>query len=145
MLSAREIHLIRNFNRDYTSVLGILNKRVFDTDLSWPEGRILLEIAFNKNVTPAEISTKLQIDKSYTSRIINRLVAKDLVIKTASPSDSRSVILCISNTCEPIIQNLNKKSDLQVEQLVDSLSDDEQTELFQAFETLENLLFGKKA
>lgn len=35
MLTDQEIDSIRAFNRHYTQVLGVLNKRTFDTNLTW--------------------------------------------------------------------------------------------------------------
>jgi hypothetical protein len=57
LLNQNEITSIRSFNRDYTKLLGILNKKVFDTPLSWTEGRVILEIYFNQDKTPIEVAT----------------------------------------------------------------------------------------
>ncbi|WP_235700308.1 MarR family transcriptional regulator [Companilactobacillus paralimentarius] len=73
MLNQSEITSIRSFNRNYTKLLGILNKKVLDTPLSWTEGRVILEIYFNQDKTPIEVANHLSLDKSYTSRILKRL------------------------------------------------------------------------
>lgn len=75
MLTEQEIEKIRQFNRQYTKRLGILKKQAFDTDMTWSEGRILMEVGINHLTTPAILAKWLDLDKSYASRIINRLVA----------------------------------------------------------------------
>lgn len=81
MLNHKEINIIRKFNRQYVIALGVLNKKIFKTDLSWPEGRILEEIAEEDDITPIQIVHKLQVDKGYTSRIISQLEKKMLIEK----------------------------------------------------------------
>jgi hypothetical protein len=39
MLSLKKINEIRSFNRTYTDKLGLLNKQVFNTELTFPESR----------------------------------------------------------------------------------------------------------
>ena len=63
MLTDQEIDSIRAFNRHYTQVLGVLNKRTFDTDLTWPEGRILIEVAVNHLDTPMAVTRALHLHK----------------------------------------------------------------------------------
>lgn len=44
MLNNKEIDIIRKFNRQYVIALGVLNKKIFKTDLSWPEGEFLRKL-----------------------------------------------------------------------------------------------------
>jgi len=53
-----------------------MNKKVLNTPFSWTEGRVLLEISFNNDKTPIEVANNLDLDKSYTSRILNRFEKK---------------------------------------------------------------------
>lgn len=144
MLSQKEIFLIREFNRDYTELLGLLNRQVFNTSLSWQEGRILLEIKINHLINPNEIATHLKIDKSYTSRIINRLVKQGFLEKVRSLKDSRSVQLKLTVSGQQMTKNLDDRSNEQVAQLLSKLSVDKQDQFYQAVETINQLLFSRK-
>ncbi|EEI20008.1 hypothetical protein G8J22_00854 [Lentilactobacillus hilgardii] len=144
MLSQKEISLIREFNRDYTELLGLLNRQVFNTSLSWQEGRILLEIKINHLINPNEIATHLKIDKSYTSRIINRLVKQGFLEKVRSLKDSRSVQLKLTASGQQMTKNLDDRSNEQVAQLLSKLSIDKQDQFYQAVETINQLLFSRK-
>jgi len=144
LLNKTEISSIRNFNRDYTKLLGILNKRVLHTPLTWTEGRVLLEISFNHDKTPIEIANSLELDKSYTSRILNRFEKHGLISKVPSTTDSRSVELSLTTSGLELAKEIDDRSDQQVIDLLADLSKDEQQQFYQAVETLENLLFNRK-
>jgi Transcriptional regulators len=144
MLEQKEISSIRNFNREYTKLLGILNSKVLDTPLSWTEGRVILEISFNHDKTPIEVANNLNLDKSYTSRILKRFEKKELLTKSPSATDSRSVELHLTPKGRKLVAELNDRSDQQIRDLLDDLSDNEQSEFYQAMETLDRLLFNRK-
>lgn len=139
-----EISSIRNFNRDYTKLLGIMNKKVLNTPFSWTEGRVLLEISFNNDKTPIEVATNLDLDKSYTSRILNRFEKKGLISKSPSATDSRSVELSLTTEGQKMVKELDDRSDQQIKDLLADLSSTEQQQFFQSMATLDKLLFTRK-
>ena len=63
---------IRGFNRFYTNILGLLNKGVLHSDYSLTEARVLYEIGKQDHCKAKSLSSLLEIDKSYLSRILNR-------------------------------------------------------------------------
>ncbi|ALB28128.1 MarR family winged helix-turn-helix transcriptional regulator [Companilactobacillus heilongjiangensis] len=144
MLNKSEISSIRNFNRDYTKLLGIMNKKVLNTPFSWTEGRVLLEISFNNDKTPIEVATNLDLDKSYTSRILNRFEKKGLISKSPSATDSRSVELSLTTEGQKMVKELDDRSDQQIKDLLANLSSTEQQQFFQSMATLDKLLFTRK-
>lgn len=144
MLNQSEISAIRNFNRDYTKLLGIMNKKVLNTPLSWTEGRVLLEISFNNDKTPIEVATNLELDKSYTSRILKRFEKNDLISKSPSATDSRSVELSLTADGQKLVKELDDRSNQQIKDLLIDLSTAEQKQFYQAMATLDNLLFTRK-
>lgn len=144
MLNKSEISSIRNFNRDYTKLLGIMNKKVLNTPFSWTEGRVLLEISFNNDKTPIEVATNLDLDKSYTSRILNRFEKKGLISKSPSATDSRSVELSLTTEGQKMVKELDDRSDQQIKDLLADLSSTEQQQFFQSMATLDKLLFTRK-
>ncbi|WP_267202660.1 MarR family winged helix-turn-helix transcriptional regulator [Limosilactobacillus kribbianus] len=141
MLSEQQINEVRAFNRHYTQVLGVLNKRTFDTKLTWPEGRILLEIGINHLSTPMMVANRLQLDKSYASRTIKRLTDKGLIAKTPSPTDSRSVNIALTDKGQVVCDDINQKSNLLIEGLIGDLSEEEQERYFKCIMTINQLLF----
>ncbi|MBL3530994.1 MarR family winged helix-turn-helix transcriptional regulator [Companilactobacillus zhachilii] len=144
MLDQAAISKIRNFNRDYTKLLGIMNKKVLNTPLSWTEGRVLLEISFNNDKTPIEVANNLELDKSYTSRILKRFEKNGLIRKSPSTTDSRSVDLSLTTAGQELVNELDDRSNQQIQDLLTDLSTAEQKQFYQAMTTLDNLLFTRK-
>lgn len=141
MLDKHSIQLIRQFNREYTERLGLLNRHVFDSDLSWPVARVLLCVYHDAGTTPQAISRQLGLDKSYTSRMIKQLVQAGLVDKQVAPDDGRSRILTVTDRGHQVGEQLDRRSNEQVQRLFANCPPGEQEKVILAFETLNR--FGR--
>ena len=136
----KQIEIIRHFNREYTQRLGILQKNVFNSEISWSEARILMEISHLKNPTPIKISNNLELDKSYVSRVIKRLNNLNYVEKTTSKDDKRAKLLVVTTTGKKVVEDLNTNSDEQIKSMVSNLNKQEQEEFYQSINALNKLL-----
>lgn len=143
MLTDKQIEEIRQFNRRYTQILGVLNKKVFDTNLTWPEGRILIEIGINHITTPMSLAKKLNLDKSYASRTITKLVKRGILEKTSSPDDLRSVKLKLTEYGWDVFDDVNQRSNTLMKEVLLPLTNAQQIEFFNNIESLNTLLFSK--
>lgn len=144
MLKQKQIEEMRDFNRKYTQVLGVFDRRIFGTDLSWAEARILIEIGINHLKTPMMLSRQLSLDKSYVSRILNKLVKKGVLVKKPSPEDSRSVQLSFTPAGLKILDRINDQSNDLVSNLIQDLPVAEQEEFFRCISRANQLLFEKR-
>lgn len=143
MLTTQQISRMRQFNRQYTQALGILNKHTFDMDLTYPEGRVLIEIADNEPVTPMTLAKRLGLDKSYTSRIIKQLAKKGILSKERSKQDMRSVDVQLTIYGRQIFEQVNDRSNQQVARLLAGLSADQQEKIFNDVMEVNKLLFER--
>lgn len=142
MLSEKKINQIRAFNRDYVIMLGILNKPKYDTNLSWPERRLMIEIGRNHLRTPMALVKKLHLDKSYTSRLINNLNHKGLIEKKRSATDLRSVELSLTGFGQKVFTEIDQLSVKLLQKQLAKLTAAEQDQLFNCLQTADRLLFG---
>ena len=133
------IQQIRSFNRFYTSKLGILNTRFLGSDYSLTEGRILFEID-RGNPIARDLTKILAIDEGYLSRIIAKLEKKSLISRKASPQDRRKMYLHLTAQGTKTLNELNERSDHQIETLLASLRPDEKEKLFKATITIKDIL-----
>lgn len=138
------INDIRDFNRKYTQLLGLLNKKIFETDFSLTEGRILLEIKANQECSPQMISKKLNLDKSYTSRIIKSFEKSNLLIKVNNQNDLRAKKISLTNQGREITNDLDQKSIQQIQTLFSSFSQQELDDFYRSIMTLNKILFRKE-
>jgi DNA-binding MarR family transcriptional regulator len=113
---------IRQFNRYYTDVLGLLNRSVLDTGYSLIEARVILEIGLMEQCIANNLVDLLNIDRSYMSRIIRKLKKDRLIIKEQSSSNSRANLISLSPEGLALFNEINKKSDEQLVELFQGLS-----------------------
>ncbi|WP_125763818.1 MarR family winged helix-turn-helix transcriptional regulator [Companilactobacillus hulinensis] len=139
MLNNNQISLIRKFNRQYTNTLGLMNKQVFNTDLSFPEARILMAIRYE--TTPMNVANTLNLDASYTSRVLKKLTKLDYIKKTASITDARSKNISLTDKGKKLLVLIDKDSDVQIQNLIGNLNQVQQEELYAAFNKINNILF----
>ncbi|ADK13165.1 MULTISPECIES: bifunctional helix-turn-helix transcriptional regulator/GNAT family N-acetyltransferase [Clostridium] len=120
---------VRNFSRFYTNILGLLNQDILDSSYSLTEARILFEINKTKECTANILIDKLDIDKGYLSRILNRFKSDELIIKEKCSSDGRLNFLKLTENGKNILSSLSKKSDNQISKLTDHLDENEKENL----------------
>ncbi|MDM5233863.1 MULTISPECIES: MarR family winged helix-turn-helix transcriptional regulator [Lysinibacillus] len=116
---------IRKFNRFYTKLLNLLDSHVLNTDYSFTEARIILEIGFMEQCIANNLVEKLDIDRSYMSRIIAKLGRDGVIRKKASTADSRTSLISLTPKGIDLFKQLNKKSDEQIVKLFHGLSQKE--------------------
>ncbi|MGG0287670.1 MarR family transcriptional regulator [Peribacillus butanolivorans] len=120
---------IRQFNRFYTNILGVLDKHIFDTVYSLTEARVVLEIGMMEQCIANNLVDKLEIDRSYMSRIINKLSKDGLVIKENSTLDNRTSLIRLTPKGMTLFNQLNERSDEQLVRLFQGLSQNEIKEI----------------
>ncbi|MFD6441317.1 MarR family winged helix-turn-helix transcriptional regulator [Peribacillus sp. NPDC060186] len=120
---------IRQFNRFYTNILGVLDKHILDTGYSFTEARVVLEIGLMEQCIANNLVDKLEIDRSYMSRIITKLSKDGLVIKENSTLDNRTSLIQLTPKGITLFNQINEKSDEQLVRLFQGLSQKEIKEI----------------
>lgn len=138
-----QIKLIRKFNRDYTTKIGILEKHVLDSEYTLAESRILLEIKNFNNCKLKDLSENLHMDAGFVSRVLAELLKRKLINKTPSSEDKRAFILNLTDLGEKVLTDLNNKSNKQINALINELNDNEQTKLINSITSINQLLLNK--
>jgi len=131
---------IREFNRFYTNVIGVVNRNILESPYSLSESRVLYEIRHTPNGTAKHIKQTLQIDEGYLSRILDKFVKQKLVKKVQSPSDGRVYTLQLTSKGDAAFKQLNEASDNSIEQLVDKLTDEEMQEVVTMLDGIRRIL-----
>src|SRR5262249_47187963 len=91
-----DVAAVREFNRFYTGVLGLLREGLLDTPYSLTEARIIFELARQDEVEVAEVRRWLDLDPGYLSRILARFEADGLVRKSRSAGDARRQVIALT-------------------------------------------------
>jgi DNA-binding MarR family transcriptional regulator len=134
------IDKVREFNRFYTNVIGLLDRHFLDTPFSLTEGRVLYEISHTELCTAKKIRSHVDIDEGYLSRIIDKFIQQGLVRKTPAVEDKRLHLIVLTEKGKREFSKLNENSNQQISELLSKLSESECAELVQMMERMRILL-----
>lgn len=130
------IHRIREFNRFYTVMFGMLNRKFLDSGYSVTESRILFELSLSQTCTANFLAEKLHVDKSYMSRILKAFEEKGLITRQVSPDDGRVFILRLTDRGRQETAGLIDSANKQIKALIAPLSTQDCTELCTAMDLI---------
>lgn len=136
----REVGSIREFNRYYTNVLGLLDQHILDSPLSLSEVRVLYEIDKTENCTAKMLSQTLLLDPGYLSRMLKSFQKNGFIERYQSPLDRREQYLSLSPAGREKVNALNAKSDEQIVGILNLLSEEEREELVHCMKKIEQIL-----
>jgi len=131
---------MRAFNRFYTALVGVLNRKFLNGELSLPETRVLHAIHTQGGITANEIVPMLHIDKSYLSKIIISFEKKKFLTKKVSASDGRAYELRLTAAGRKEFETYNRMSDEFVEQMLVQLPEKECDELVKCMRRVTEIL-----
>ncbi|WOK04780.1 MarR family winged helix-turn-helix transcriptional regulator [Imperialibacter roseus] len=118
----KAIGIVRDFNRFYTSVIGLLDKHILDSPYSLSEARVMFEINIVGSCTARHIKAETQMDEGYLSRIVDKLLKQGLLKKTRSDEDGRAFLLSLSPAGQREFTRLDKASHDDIALLLKKLS-----------------------
>lgn len=134
------IEKIREFNRYYMSVLSLLDKSYLHSDYSVTEARILYELLENEPRTANLLSQKLQIDKSYLSRILHKFENKGMIDRKPSSEDTRKYELRLTKKGMDAAYALIALSNEKIGNILQALSDKDCEAICQSMDTITAIL-----
>lgn len=131
---------IREFNRFYTNIIGLVNKTVLGSPYSLAEVRVLLEIDSAGQCTAKDLTKLLQIDPGYLSRMLNRFIKDDLVVRSKSLTDGRAQVLSLTNKGRDTFQKLSEESTIQITKILEHFPNSDQEKLVRSMKVANAIL-----
>jgi DNA-binding MarR family transcriptional regulator/GNAT superfamily N-acetyltransferase len=117
-----QVAAVREFNRFYTNVIGLLREGLLDTPYSLTEARVLFELAREDAVEVAHLRRWLDIDAGYLSRLLARFASDGLVTRTRSPADGRRQVIGLTPAGRAVFGTLDARSGGQIRALLAGLT-----------------------
>ena len=117
------ISWMRDFNRYYTNVLGLLDQHILGSGYSLSEARVLHEIGRTQPCTAAALAGALHIDAGYLSRMLKRFESAALLSRERSEADGRSYSLRLTTKAKAALDALNKGSEEQLAGLIKPMTE----------------------
>jgi DNA-binding MarR family transcriptional regulator len=133
---------VRRFNRFYTRQIGVLRKTYLDSAYSLGEMRVLYEIAHGHAPTASDIARALDLDAGYLSRVLRNFEKRGLIMRKTSAQDARQSHLALSARGRQVFVQLERRSQRQTGDMLDTLKPAQQARLVAAMGEIEMLLVG---
>lgn len=137
------IQSIREFNRFYTNILGLLSQHMHDSEFPLAETRVLYEIAHTDACTAKKLIEELKIDRGYLSKIIKRFEKNNLVIRVQSLEDGRLFYLYLTDEGKGVFSKMDDLSNNHIHQMMDCLHEQEQKSVVESMKTIQSTLSRK--
>jgi DNA-binding MarR family transcriptional regulator len=139
-MERKSIETIRKFNRFYTNLLGLLDKRMYDSQFSLAQARVLYELNHCENATARTIMTELNLDEGYLSRIIEGFISTGLAKKLRSTADGRVYHINVTPKGRAHFLRIDSASRAGISEMIAHLSSKEIEELITMMERITHLL-----
>jgi DNA-binding MarR family transcriptional regulator/GNAT superfamily N-acetyltransferase len=135
-----QVAAVREFNRFYTNVIGLLREGLLDTPYSLTEARILFELAREGEAETAVLRRWLDIDAGYLSRLLARFEADGLVRRTRSAADGRRQVIGLTDTGGAVFARIDARSGDQIRSLLARLSTGDRERLTRAMASIREVI-----
>lgn len=142
-MKQEQIDEIRDFNRFYAKVIGLLDKTFLNSEYSLTEVRVLLEIYKQSGILANDIMNSLQIDKGYLSRILKKFEKKQMITKKQSDTDRRAIYLELTEFGKKEFLEVDTATNLQIDTIFSHFSEAEQQTLIESMDKIKSILQGK--
>jgi DNA-binding MarR family transcriptional regulator/N-acetylglutamate synthase-like GNAT family acetyltransferase len=138
------VRAVREFNRVYTNMIGLLRGGYLDSPYSLTEARVLFELAQGGETGRGEseisaLRRSLDIDAGYLSRILARFEADGVITRRRSDTDARRRVITLTSAGEHALRGLDQRSGEQIGELLDQLTEAEQQRLTAAMATIQEI------
>lgn len=139
-MSSTDIADIRAFNRFYTRQIGLLDEHVARSRFTLGEGRVLYEIGKGGHRIASALAQVLNLDPAYLSRLLQKLVAAELVVLTPSPTDRRVNEIALTTAGKAAVDELDRLNDEAIEAVLERAPPAERGPLLSAMGTIRTTL-----
>jgi len=144
-MNTRVINAVRDFNRFYTAILGVVNNHILESGYSLTEARIMYELSQAQDLTARELKEMLAVDEGYMSRIINKFVKNGILRKKQLANDKRAYTLALTAKGRKISGVIDQQSSRQVQDLIQHLDKAGQEKLAHLITQVKTLLSKKQS
>jgi DNA-binding MarR family transcriptional regulator/GNAT superfamily N-acetyltransferase len=140
MTDAHTVARVREFNRFYTRVIGVLESGILGTPYSLTEARVLFELAQRDEMGVSELRGLLGLDAGYLSRILGRFGADGLVVREAARDDARCQVVRLTAQGRAAYGRIDDGQVRATERLLDPLDEESRQRLVAAMDRIRRAL-----
>lgn len=134
------IKAVRHFNRLYAAKAGAFNEKIFGSDLSLTEVRVIYELSVHSPTNATFLSKSLALDCGYLSRILNRFEKDGLIMKERSLKDARQRTISLTKKGVKLATDISQAADQSVYTILQPLTREQQVAITSAMGSILGIL-----
>lgn len=134
------VEKIRQFNRFYLPHMNLLGNHYLGSEYSATEARIFFEIYENEGCNAAYIARRMNIDKSYLSRIIRGHEKNGYIRREKSAEDGRSQMLFLTDKGKNRAEEFIRKSNEEIGNIICGIPNEDKERLSEAIDIMMDIL-----
>ncbi|WNG90806.1 helix-turn-helix domain-containing GNAT family N-acetyltransferase [Mycobacterium sp. ITM-2016-00318] len=131
---------IREFNRFYTRIIGLLRPKLAGSAFGLTEARVLFELAHSDQQAVTDLRRDLDLDAGYLSRILSRFIADGLVQREPSATDGRRHVVRLTPAGHAAFVEADSLQAEAIDRLVARLDEDQRCQLGSAMGRIRRVL-----
>jgi DNA-binding MarR family transcriptional regulator/GNAT superfamily N-acetyltransferase len=131
---------VREFNRFYTNVIGVLGEGLLQTPYSLTEARVLFELGQRDSADTSDLRRLLEIDAGHLSRMLARFESDGLLTRGRSEADARRQVIRLTKRGRGVVETLDSRSANRVAELLSGFGEEEQRRLLGAMTAIRRIL-----
>ena len=148
-LTHADILTVRDASRRMVRDLGFMQQTLADTDLSASAVHTMVELGRHGTLTANRLGQILLLEKSSVSRMLARLIERELVQEAVSDADGRSKLLSLTKQGNEMLAEIDRFANLKVGRALNALNGDARTQVVEGLaayaEALEIARSGRSA
>ncbi|BBY18334.1 bifunctional helix-turn-helix transcriptional regulator/GNAT family N-acetyltransferase [Mycolicibacterium litorale] len=137
---AEVVSQVREFNRFYTKVIGVLQPDLVGSRFTLTEARVLYEIAHTSDIAVADLRVRLGLDPGHLSRLLSAFEARALIEREVSTTDRRRQLVRLTEEGRAAFAELDAKQVAAIGDLLAELSPADREQLTAAMSVIQEKL-----
>ncbi|WP_440065196.1 bifunctional helix-turn-helix transcriptional regulator/GNAT family N-acetyltransferase [Streptosporangium sp. OZ121] len=138
----RHVADVRDFNRFYTRLIGLLHQGLLDSPYSLTEMRVLFELDRAGRMEVSDLRRLLGVDAGYLSRMLGRFEGDGLVVRERSAADARRQVVELTAEGRTRFAGFDERAAQEVRDLMAGVTDEDGDRLVASMATIKEI-FGR--
>jgi DNA-binding MarR family transcriptional regulator/GNAT superfamily N-acetyltransferase len=140
LVTSGDVEFVRDFNRFYTKLIGVLGERLLGMPYSLGEARVIFELGQRPATEIGALRSALGLETGYLDRMLARFTVEGLIAWERPAGDGRPGAVRLTEAGRKVCIRLDQRATGQAETLLVELPSGRRARLVTAMRTIQDVL-----